>query len=51
MTDLAMRAVDYVKPTVAVLDEEELLSVFQMTAAEITVAMCWWCFISGKPCT
>jgi len=34
-----------------VLTDEELLNVFQMTAAEISVAMCWWTFTSTKPCT
>ena len=32
----------YEAPTLRVLDEEELLNVFQMTAAEISVASCWW---------
>lgn len=33
---------DFGPPSVRVLDEEELLKVFQMTAAEISVAGCWW---------
>ena len=33
---------DYTPPSVKVLDEEDLLKVFQMTAAEISVAICWW---------
>jgi hypothetical protein len=33
---------DYAPPSVSVLDEEDLLKVFQMTAAEISVAGCWW---------
>jgi hypothetical protein len=33
---------DYAPPTVTVLEEEDLLKVFQMTAAEISVAGCWW---------
>ncbi len=33
---------DYAPPSVSVLDEEDLLKVFQMTAAEISVASCWW---------
>lgn len=32
----------YEEPSLRVLDEEELLSIFQMTAAEISVASCWW---------
>jgi PqqD family protein of HPr-rel-A system len=30
------------RPTAKVLDEDELLKIFQMTAAEISVASCWW---------
>jgi hypothetical protein len=33
---------DYAPPSVKVLDEDDLLKVFQMTAAEISVAQCWW---------
>lgn len=33
---------EYAPPSVKVLDEEDLLKVFQMTAAEISVASCWW---------
>ncbi len=33
---------DYALPSVRELDEEELLKAFQMTAAEISVAGCWW---------
>lgn len=32
----------YEAPSIRILDEEELLKVFQMTAAEISVAGCWW---------
>jgi hypothetical protein len=32
----------YERPALRVLDEEELLNIFQMTAAEISVASCWW---------
>jgi hypothetical protein len=32
----------YASPSVKVLDEEDLLKVFQITAAEISVASCWW---------
>lgn len=32
----------YESPSIRVLDEEELLKIFQMTAAEISVASCWW---------
>lgn len=33
---------DYAPPLVRVLGEEDLLKAFQMTAAEISVAGCWW---------
>ncbi len=33
---------DYTPPSVRELDEDDLLKVFQMTAAEISVALCWW---------
>lgn len=36
------RRSDYAPPSVKELDEEDLLKVFQMTAAEISVALCWW---------
>jgi hypothetical protein len=32
----------YECPSARVLNEEELLNIFQMTAAEISVASCWW---------
>jgi hypothetical protein len=32
----------FAPPSVKVLDEEDLLKVFQVTAAEIAVAGCWW---------
>ena len=34
--------VKYERPSVTVLSEDELLKVFQVTAAEISVASCWW---------
>ena len=33
---------EYAPPSVEVLGEEDLLKAFQMTAAEISVALCWW---------
>jgi len=39
--------VRYERPTITVLDEDELLKVFQVTAAEIAVASCWWGACSG----
>ena len=41
----------YASPEIRVLDEEELLNIFQMTAAEISVASCWWsaCATPGCP--
>jgi hypothetical protein len=32
----------YEQPSITLLSEDELLKVFQMTAAEISVASCWW---------
>src|SRR5574341_2524805 len=32
----------YERPSIRTLDEDELLKIFQMTAAEISVASCWW---------
>jgi len=48
---MAEPTVEYDKPSVTVLDEDELLNVFQMTAAEISVAMCWWTFRSNGMCS
>jgi hypothetical protein len=42
MEQTNQKAVKYEQPTIRILDEEELLKVFQMTAAEISVASCWW---------
>lgn len=33
---------EFATPSVNVLGEDDLLKVFQMTAAEISVAGCWW---------
>jgi len=41
---------DYAPPSVRVLDEEDLLKVFQMTAAEISVASCWWSVCPSRSC-
>jgi hypothetical protein len=35
-------AAPYEAPSITMLDEEELLNVFQMTASEISAASCWW---------
>jgi len=32
----------YAKPTLRVMTETELLASFQMTAAKISAAACWW---------
>jgi hypothetical protein len=32
----------YETPRITVLDQTEVLRVFQMTAAEISAAGCWW---------
>jgi len=39
------------RATAKVLDEDELLKIFQMTAAEISVASCWWgaCTVGACP--
>lgn len=44
------KGTDYVPPSVRVLDEEDLLKVFQMTAAEISVAACWWSVCPSRSC-
>lgn len=44
------KQVTYEQPTIKVLSEEELLQVFQMTAAEISVASCWWGACSAGSC-
>ncbi len=38
----------YESPMIRVLDEDELLNIFQMTAAEISVASCWWAACAGS---
>lgn len=43
---LRVESAAYETPSIRVLDEDELLNIFQMTAAEISVASCWW-----NPCT
>lgn len=32
----------YERPTITVMDRDEVLQAFQMTAAEISAAGCWW---------
>lgn len=32
----------YVSPKITVMDRDEVLQAFQMTAAEISAAGCWW---------
>ena len=46
-----VEAAAYESPAIRVLDEDELLNIFQMTAAEISVASCWWgsCATAGCP--
>jgi hypothetical protein len=39
----------YEGPTITVLSETELLNAFQMTAAEISAAGCWWHPTSAHP--
>ena len=38
----------YVKPTLRVMDEKEILVAFQMTAAKISAAGCWWGSCPGQ---
>lgn len=33
---------DYIKPSMKMMNETEILSAFQMTAAKISAAGCWW---------
>lgn len=33
---------EYVAPTMRALNENEVLTAFQMTAAKISAAGCWW---------
>jgi hypothetical protein len=35
-------APQYEPPTLKVMDQDEVLKAFQMTAAEISAAGCWW---------
>jgi hypothetical protein len=32
----------YAKPTLTIMSETEILAAFQMTAAKISAAGCWW---------
>ena len=34
----------YETPKITVMDRDEVLQAFQMTAAEISAAGCWWTF-------
>jgi hypothetical protein len=40
----------YIKPTVKIMNETEILAAFQMTAAKISAAGCWWgsCTCAGS---
>jgi hypothetical protein len=40
----------YERPSIRALNEEELLDIFQMTAAEISVASCWWASCPSASC-
>jgi len=56
MTDLKILAADkpqYEPPRITVMDDEEVLKAFQMTALEISAACCWWSASSwnGPNCT
>ena len=46
----AQQPADYEPPSLRVLDEDELLNIFQMTAAEISVASCWWASCPSANC-
>jgi len=42
----------YVKPEITVMDRDEVLKVFQMTASQISAAGCWWApGCAASPCT
>jgi hypothetical protein len=40
----------YQPPSVRVLSEDEVLMAFQMTAAEISAASCWWMPCPASQC-
>ena len=40
----------YQAPTIRELSEDEVLAAFQMSAAEISAAGCWWT-LAPSPCT
>jgi len=40
----------YEAPTIRELSEDEVLAAFQMSAAEISAAGCWWT-LAPSPCT
>jgi hypothetical protein len=40
----------YEAPTIRELSEDEVLAAFQMSAAEISAAGCWWT-MGPSPCT
>jgi hypothetical protein len=46
---VAHRTESYESPTITVLSDTELLNAFQMTAAEISAAGCWWMPTSAHP--
>lgn len=37
-----MKKADYKTPSVTKMDRDEVLQAFQMTAAQISAAGCWW---------
>lgn len=39
----------YETPKVTIMDRDEVLQAFQMTAAEISAAGCWWSNACGSP--
>jgi hypothetical protein len=45
------RPAAYEEPSIRALNEEELLDIFQMTAAEISVASCWWGACPSAACS
>jgi hypothetical protein len=40
----------YKAPVIRLLSEDEVLMAFQMTAAEISAASCWWSPCTGSTC-
>jgi hypothetical protein len=42
---------EYVRPQIAIMSDQEVLKAFQMTAADISAAGCWWMIDGGSGST